>query len=191
MIRDPALQKEYRSKRQAIEAAFTELLADGTFFGSGIPKYGQSREVIHPTLWDVVFVAFQFEEVVGQGRTFYKPEFFDLTALPLNIRSIPDWLDAELGALGLNNFRHDGEYRHVVLNGLDFTLSPLHAKVVALLHQAWLDGEPWRNGAEVLEQAGSAQLKMVDVFKSRSDWRSLIDSDGKGMYRLRFEPREI
>ncbi|MBR1235585.1 hypothetical protein JQ611_26455 [Bradyrhizobium sp. AUGA SZCCT0182] len=61
-------------------------------------------------------------------------------------------------------------------------------KQVRLLHLARLgDGHGWRNGKQVLELAGSAQFKMNDVLKGRKDGKALIQSDGKGMFRLALE----
>ena len=74
------------------------------------------------------------------------------------------------------------------LRGIDYTLSDLHSKIVKLLHEAFLRGEEWQHGAKILEQAGSLQFKMSDVLKARDDWQSLIESDGKGMYRLKIRP---
>jgi hypothetical protein len=36
----------------------------------------------------------------------------------------------------------------------------------------------------ILEQAGSASVRMADVFKSQPNWRKLIRSDRRGLYRL-------
>jgi hypothetical protein len=187
-IRDPLRRKEYRSKRDALDDAFRERLLNEEIFASGIYEYGNRREVIHPTLWGMLEIAYELDCIVGMKRTYEKPEFFRLDSIPLNIRPVPDWLDAELGAAGLNAFRYDRDYRHIVLHGIEYSLSPLHAKVVALLHEAWLAGDPWQNGKDILQRAGSTQFKMVDVFKSREDWRALIETDGKSMYRLRMEP---
>ena len=39
-------------------------------------------------------------------------------------------------------------------------------------------------GKAILAAAGSRSLKMSDVFKSKKNWRLLIESDGRGAYRL-------
>jgi hypothetical protein len=56
-----------------------------------------------------------------------------------------------------------------------------------VLHAAAEAGQPWQNGKALLTTAGSRSLKMVDVFKSKPEWRELIQSDGRGNYRLRFD----
>ncbi len=194
-IKDPKLLREYNAKRRAVETAFRQLLIDGTVLVSAIAESSDSREVLNPSLWELIDIEYGFGDAGGDSRIYHKPEFFEHAAIPLNVRSIPDWLDAELGARGLNEFRHDRDYRHIVLHGMSFNLSPLHAKIVGILHKAWLDGhdDGWRLGPDVLEEAGSSQLKMGDVFKTRKDWKSFIELDGKGMYRLRMglpEPDE-
>ena len=54
-------------------------------------------------------------------------------------------------------------------------------------HAAAQAGQPWQNGKQLLSAAGSRSLKMVDVFKSKPEWRELIQSDRRGNYRLRVE----
>lgn len=176
----------YTEKREAAEHAFQQKLMDAELLGSGIPEFGNGREVIEPSLWELLEIQyFYFDEAPSEGRKYEKLEFFEISAIPLNIRLIPEWLDGELGARGYVEFRHDRDYRHVSLRGIDYTLSDLHSKIVKLLHQAFLRGEEWQHGVKVLGEAGSRQFKMGDVLKSRDDWQSLIESDGKGMYRLK------
>jgi hypothetical protein len=44
-------------------------------------------------------------------------------------------------------------------------------------------------GKLILGEAGSSSTRMSDVFKSQPHWRRLIDSDGRGRYRLRVPQR--
>lgn len=77
------------------------------------------------------------------------------------------------------------DYREVRTAGLVFHLGPVQARVVKLLAEAAGTSHPWLDGKLVLAQAGSASARMGDLFKSQSHWRRLIDSDGRGRYRLR------
>jgi hypothetical protein len=61
----------------------------------------------------------------------------------------------------------------------------VQARIVKVLHQAALTGDHWCVGKAVLRQAGSGCTRLSDAFKSQSNWRRLIESDGKGRYRLR------
>jgi len=78
-------------------------------------------------------------------------------------------------------------YREVRSRGFCFQLGAIQVEVVRVLHAAALAGQAWQNGKQLLSVAGSRSLKMVDVFKSKPDWRELIQSDGRGNYRLRVE----
>jgi hypothetical protein len=188
VIREPDLLKRFKKKRDAIEAAFKELLTDGDVLGSGIADYADRREAIEPSLWDVLDVEYDyFDGASGENRKYENVEFFELAAIPLNIRTVPDWLDEMIGAAGYSSFRHEPDYRHIWLHGITYSLSALHAAVVKVLHQAALEGKPWQHGQQVLHQAGTTQVKMHDVFKSRKDWQAFIESDSKGMYRLRLD----
>lgn len=189
IIRDPRVLRDYQNCRAAAEKDFYDQLSDAQIIGSGIADGGHGRIPIDPTLWDILEIDYEFYEANGEDRSFKKVEFFALSAVPLNIRTIPKWLDDLLGQQGYNSFRHTEDYRHVCLHGIDYVLSPLLAKIVRILHLARLeDGHGWRNGKQVLELAGSAQLKMSDALKDRKDSKALIQSDGKGMFRLALEP---
>ncbi len=80
--------------------------------------------------------------------------------------------------------RQFNAYSEVHLGGLVFQLGPIQARVVKLLHKAAQAGEPWCIGKLVLGEAGSACTRMADLFKSQPHWRRLIESDGRGRYRL-------
>ena len=87
------------------------------------------------------------------------------------------------------SLRQSNDYRQVHSAGLLFNLGPVQARVVKLLHEAATSSNPWREGKLILGEAGSACTRMADVFKSQPHWRRLIDSDGRGRYRLRATQR--
>lgn len=87
------------------------------------------------------------------------------------------------------SLRQSNDYRQVHSAGLLFNLGPVQARVVKLLHEAATSSNPWREGKSILGEAGSASTRMADVFKSQPHWRRLIDSDGRGRYRLRATQR--
>ena len=84
-------------------------------------------------------------------------------------------------------FQATPDYRAVVIAHRAFKLGPIQAKIVELLHRAARDGVPWQSGKVILTRAGSRCLRMQDVFKSQPGWRELIESDGRGAYRLILE----
>jgi len=77
------------------------------------------------------------------------------------------------------------DFRHVCCNGTHFRLGVVQARVIKLLAEASEAGTPWQNGKKILTQARSRSLRMADVFKSQPKWRDLIESNGRGHYRLR------
>ena len=101
-----------------------------------------------------------------------------------------DRFEAETGFRGASGmrpadaFRASTDYSHIRCSGHDFRLGAIQAQVVRILHAAALRGDPWQSGKAVLASAGSRSLKMSDVFKSKKDWPKLIESNGRGGYRL-------
>lgn len=83
------------------------------------------------------------------------------------------------------HFAYSNHYRHVMCCNEDFHFGHIQAKVVERLHTAYENGEPWVYGKVLLHDVGSQCNRMRDVFKSQPEWRNLIESDGKGHYRLR------
>ena len=104
-------------------------------------------------------------------------------------RQRKDQVDALLkGKLSLSTsragFKAFSDYKEVSINGFEFALGPIQARIVKHLHEDFMLGKEWSNGKKVLNASGSSSLRMVDVFKSQSGWRELIHSDGRGNYRL-------
>ena len=127
------------------------------------------------------------------GWLLEEDDFIEVRADDLQVRRAErDRLERELG---LNPFHRDRpecvvgfqatpDYRAVVIGHRAFKLGPIQANIIAFLHHAALDGTPWQSGKEILTKAGSRCLRMQDVFKSQPGWRELIESDGRGAYRL-------
>lgn len=84
-----------------------------------------------------------------------------------------------------DEFEHSPDYRFVRINGEEFWLGAMQACIVRLLHEAWLSGERWISGSELLERAGSSSIRLYDLFKSKGQMRhKLLRSNGKGLYCL-------
>jgi hypothetical protein len=88
-------------------------------------------------------------------------------------------------------FRHNWDYSEVVLSGEVFRLGILQAQVVRLLHEASRGESPWVSGKLLLYGAGAQTCRLVDLFKGKPNWRSLIVSDGSGRYRLNLPERPV
>lgn len=86
-------------------------------------------------------------------------------------------------------FVHRDDYSEVVFSGELFRLGPLQAAVVRQLHEASQSGNPWRPGKELLSNSSASTMRIVDLFKVKKNWRTLIVSDGRGNYRLNLQDR--
>jgi hypothetical protein len=86
-------------------------------------------------------------------------------------------------------FLQRNNYAEVVLNGEVFRLGLLQASIVRELHQASQSDNPWRHGKELLANSNAQTMRMVDLFKTKRNWRTLIASDGRGYYRLNLPDR--
>lgn len=82
------------------------------------------------------------------------------------------------------SLRQVNEYREVRIGEDVYHLGAIQARVVKHLHVAARSGNPWCTGKAVLAAAGSQSTRMADVFKSQPRWRRLIESNGRGHYRL-------
>jgi len=81
-------------------------------------------------------------------------------------------------------FGQKNDFAEITLEGRDYTLGPIQAKVVRILYQAAATEFPWLHGQKVLAEAGSKCTRISDLFKTQPGWRKLIQSDKRGKYRL-------
>ena len=88
-----------------------------------------------------------------------------------------------------SQFVHRDDFSEVVFSGELFRLGPLQASVVRQLHEASLTANPWRPGKELLSNSNASTMRIVDLFKVKKNWRTLIVSDGRGNYRLNLQDR--
>lgn len=81
-------------------------------------------------------------------------------------------------------FQHSADYRHVWLDGEEFSLTAKQADIVRVLHLRFLDEEPWIHLEELRHEADFESDKLVHIFRREPRWKRLIKSDGRGYYRL-------
>lgn len=93
------------------------------------------------------------------------------------------------GSQDAPGFIQRDNYAEVVLNGEIFRLGPMQAAIIRQLHEAARSESPWRRGKQLLIAANAQTSRMVDLFKTKPNWRSLIASDGRGAYRLNLPAR--
>jgi hypothetical protein len=180
--------QEYARRRSAIEAPFLEKLKSAELLASGILIGHREREIVEPSLWEEIKINFGLEELIGYKIRYLRPEFFEPTAIPLNIHEVPHWLEGYIGYRpSLDALQFDPGFRHVALRGRSYTLGEIQGCVIKLLYQAAAAGSQWVNGKILLHEAGSELTKVSDLFKRTKDWEQLIESDGRGMYRLKLD----
>jgi len=78
----------------------------------------------------------------------------------------------------------DSMFERLTYAGRHHAFTPTQARVLDFLHASALAGEPWQPGKTALAAAGSASVKIGDLFKRRPHWREIIEHDGRGNYRL-------
>lgn len=76
------------------------------------------------------------------------------------------------------------DYRHVMLEGEEYHLGDVQARVVRHLHDAAQSRNPWMHGKTLIHESGSQALRVRDIFKNKPNWRKLVLSDDRGYYRL-------
>jgi hypothetical protein len=104
---------------------------------------------------------------------------------PFALRSLAaSTLSAEVGPTDAD-FQHSDDYRLVKLRNHEFTLTLPQAKIVRILHEAYLRSAPdvaWTTICTQLKEG--TPRHMSDAFRTVVDWRDLIVSRRKDMYRL-------
>lgn len=81
-------------------------------------------------------------------------------------------------------FSYTADFRSVSLGPKTFQLGQRQAAVVRLLFEAAEAGDPWVPAATLLSSAGSRSGRLIDLFKTKENWRDLLIGDGAGRYRL-------
>ena len=77
------------------------------------------------------------------------------------------------------------DFRNILIDGESYTFGVIQASILHQLYQASVRGKGWLVGKQVLHDVGSESFSLSNVFKHKPVWRRLIESDGRGRYRLR------
>jgi hypothetical protein len=174
-----ALRKAFEKWRDKVELPLAERLLRGTLIASGIHEHRHRREIIDRNLFELMWIDYDEEQIVGRGQSYEAPEIFEPDAVPLNIDFVPEWV---LRMQSRPGFMHDETYENVSLSGTVYVLGPKQAIIVEILHRAYLRGKPWVSGRELLDRAKSRSEHVMDLFKG--DNSALIVSDKRRNYRL-------
>ena len=177
-------RRRHSQLRTAVIQAFILKLRSGDLLASGIPMFGERREVIHPSLWDDLAIIFPTSEISRRGVIYTKAEFFEPADIPANVFPLPEWLTET----STPYFYPEGpDYGHVRVEGETIVLGDQQRRVIAFLHKKVLEKEPWQT-LRSIQDAAQVSAKMQDLFGSDLHWSKLLLSDRKGSYRLRDRP---
>ncbi len=84
----------------------------------------------------------------------------------------------------ISDFTFSNDYRHVTLDGHEYHLGDVQARVVELLHDAARSRQPWVHGKTLIYESASGAVRLRDLFKHKRGWRNLIIANERGYYRL-------
>jgi biotin operon repressor len=203
---DAALLKDYKQKRASIELAFTEMLGDGALVCSAIADYSDRRDPIPPSLWEDLEIAYDLTgDVYGPNGQFRHPEFFQPSAIPLNVLVVPGWI-AELVARfqAIEEPVIPGQIDWVLFSlvgdkvafGRGVELSKAETKIFKFLLKQWLEDQGadkelsdygylrTEDITDALDTDDAALRKRVARLRKKVG-RSIIESAKWNGYRLR------
>ena len=83
------------------------------------------------------------------------------------------------------------DYKEVLVDGKSYHFGPVQADIAKQLHEASKGNNPWVHGKTLLAQSGSQAMRFQDVFKNKKGWRTIIESDGRGYYRLHSKTQQF
>ncbi|MCH2547392.1 MAG: hypothetical protein MK052_07275 [Alphaproteobacteria bacterium] len=89
------------------------------------------------------------------------------------------------------SFKAHNNYKEVINNGTTYHLGQVQADIVKQLHDASKGADPWVHGKTLLANSCSQAMRFQDIFKNKSGWRDLIESDGRGHYRLNLKAKKF
>ena len=200
-------EEAYRRGRRELERTLLDRLAAEELLSSATeetPDPKDPRFLVHPSVYDEPGISWSRwgGVLIGRSVELWRVEIFEPDAVPSNVTGVPDWAKklvakppATPGASENDvsdpgpepaGFTHDAGYAHVTINGIEFTLNPIQAGIVRVLHVAARDGRRWVSVEELRQEVGFEHAKLSGVFRHMKDphWRTLIASDRRGAYRL-------
>jgi len=84
-------------------------------------------------------------------------------------------------------FKHSPDYRSVSLRGQPFSLTPIEAQVIKILHEVRENDTPDISLTYLIQEICGSESnygKLKDIFRNNDARKTLIKQSGKGLYRL-------
>lgn len=85
-------------------------------------------------------------------------------------------------------FEHREDFRWIKAGSEEFSLTIPRAKVVSLLHKAFLAGKPDLTWGQIVTELPTTPANMSQVFKGEPRWRLLVTKSARDLYRLNVSP---
>jgi len=89
------------------------------------------------------------------------------------------------------NIKVYNNYKEVDFYGVIYHFGMVQADITKQLHYASKGSDPWVHGKILLSNSGSHAMRFQDVFKNKKGWREIIESDGRGYYRLNLKTKQF
>lgn len=141
-----------------------------------------NRKLILPETADSIRVGLSDMVIMNEERKRFETEhdFFSVSQCQVKV------MGRVVGVPKMKRCSYfEQDFRKVHHEGIDFRFGEIQANVLRQLYDCALEGDPWQNGKQLLNNAGSSSFTMQNVFKSNIHWRKLIESDGRGSYRIK------
>lgn len=142
---------------------------------SRLPSYYDRAVVVCPTFAPPPASQRELETlsiaVVPLGRT-------DPLRLELEMTASATKADCRCG------LEHGKDFRWIRASNEEFSLTRRQAKVVSLLHEAFLAGRPDRTWGQIATELPTTPENMAQVFKGEPRWGLLVTRSRRDLYRL-------
>jgi hypothetical protein len=190
---------------EGLRRDLVEQLISGDLVASGfkLPIEPDSRRVtIAADLWELLDIDFARSEAEARGIRLIRIEVLKpainvtraMKFSPILFGPVPDkghqreHLPADVPMA----FTHSADFSKVELGPHSFTFGAAAANVLRLLDQNSARVGGWMHGKTLMAEAGANGTKVGDLFKRHIDpsWKLLIESDGRGHYRLKVRPAD-
>ncbi len=196
---------------QALQEALFDRLRRGDLLSSSIdwsPASIGRRIILPPETYSLpgLYYDWTSDTLEAEGFTFESVQFFLPADPPRNIApfvrdaaafpdvpladgadptpSTPGTPPATNNAPAPTEFSADATYEHVSLGTRDYSLTPLQASIVQVLHEASQTKHRWVHLNDLRDRVGFDTEKISGLFRRLPAWRDLIVSDKRGYYRL-------
>lgn len=165
--------RAYVDARIKLEGPFVEKLSSSALLASAFQApldRGSWRWMVSSSLWEILRIDYEQSEATAHGLHLIQVEVYGGAAMDRAKRLAPERAPEVAAEPAIappmratDEFEHSADYSRVVIRGLIYQLGPTQANVVRILHEASQTEQVWRNGKQLMDDAGSKSLKVSDT----------------------------